>query len=154
MLSPISSVSFKGDPKSPGCYWVDCLGGYHPPLSTEMGWFLTRMTSTKEDGSITSIQVVYVPAGDLTGPAAPASHPICVDAATVLSRGLAAKGIYPASSRSWRFKVNYATTSDHWWRTLWNCLRKELNKQTLQRYKELLAIKAILSLAELSEEEA
>ena len=96
MLSTISSVSFKWDPKSPGCYWVECLVGYQPTLSTEMGWFLTRMTSTKEEGSITSIQAVYVPAGDLTSPAAPACHHICLDATTVLSRGLAAKGIYPA----------------------------------------------------------
>ena len=76
--------------------------GYQPTLSTEMGSLQERMTSTKE-GSITSIQAVYVPADDLTDPA-PATTFAHLDATTVLSRGLAAKGIYPA----FRFNVNYA----------------------------------------------
>ncbi|CAN2060468.1 unnamed protein product [Malus fusca] len=68
--------------------------GYQPTLSTEMGTLQERITSTKE-GSITSIQAVYVPADDLTDPA-PATTFAHLDATTVLSRGLAAKGIYPA----------------------------------------------------------
>ncbi|KAH0466355.1 hypothetical protein IEQ34_006458 [Dendrobium chrysotoxum] len=68
--------------------------GYQPTLSTEMGSLQERITSTKE-GSITSIQAVYVPADDLTDPA-PATTFAHLDATTVLSRGLAAKGIYPA----------------------------------------------------------
>ncbi|KAJ0808514.1 putative H(+)-transporting two-sector ATPase [Helianthus annuus] len=68
--------------------------GYQPTLSTEMGSLQERITSTKE-GSITSIQAVYVPADDLTDPA-PAMTFSHLDAKTVLSRGLAAKGIYPA----------------------------------------------------------
>ncbi|KAH0773674.1 hypothetical protein KY290_010811 [Solanum tuberosum] len=68
--------------------------GYQPTLSTKMGSLQERITST-EDGSITSIQVVYVPVDDLTNPA-PATTFAHLDATTVLSRGLAAKGIYPA----------------------------------------------------------
>ncbi|KMZ76292.1 H(+)-transporting two-sector ATPase [Zostera marina] len=68
--------------------------GYQPTLSTEMGSLQERITSTKE-GSITSIQAVYVHADDLTG-SAPATTFAHLDATTVLSRGLAAKGIYPA----------------------------------------------------------
>jgi len=68
--------------------------GYQPTLSTEMGSLQERITSTKE-GSITSIQAVYVPADDLTDPA-PATTFAHLDATTVLDRGLAAKGIYPA----------------------------------------------------------
>ncbi|CAI8582975.1 unnamed protein product [Vicia faba] len=68
--------------------------GYQPTLGTEMGTLQERITSTKE-GSITSIQAVYVPADDLTDPA-PATTFAHLDATTVLSRGLAAKGIYPA----------------------------------------------------------
>ncbi|PHT97482.1 ATP synthase subunit beta, chloroplastic [Capsicum chinense] len=68
--------------------------GYQPTLSTEMGSLQERITSTKE-GSITSIQEVYVPVNDLTDPA-PATTFAHLDATTVLSRGLATKGIYPA----------------------------------------------------------
>jgi F-type H+-transporting ATPase subunit beta len=68
--------------------------GYQPTLSTEMGVLQERITSTNE-GSITSIQAVYVPADDLTDPA-PATTFAHLDATTVLSRGLASKGIYPA----------------------------------------------------------
>lgn len=87
--------------------------GYQPTLSTEMGSLQERITSTKK-GSITSIQAVYVPADDLTDPA-PATTFAHLDATTVLSRGLASKGIYP---RSFRFNLNYVTTSDRWQRTL------------------------------------
>ncbi|TYI00920.1 hypothetical protein ES332_A11G165500v1 [Gossypium tomentosum] len=103
--------------------------GYQPTLSTEMGTLQERITSTKE-GSITSIQAVYVPADDLTDPA-PATTFAHLDATTVLSRGLAAKGIYPAE--------HYETA--------------QRVKQTLQRYKELQDIIAILGLDELSEED-
>ena len=68
--------------------------GYQPTLSTEMGALQERITSTKK-GSITSVQAVYVPADDLTDPA-PATTFSHLDATTVLSRNLAAKGIYPA----------------------------------------------------------
>jgi F-type H+-transporting ATPase subunit beta len=68
--------------------------GYQPTLATEMGALQERITSTKQ-GSITSIQAVYVPADDLTDPA-PATTFAHLDATTVLSRNLAAKGIYPA----------------------------------------------------------
>merc|ERR1711930_15965 len=68
--------------------------GYQPTLATEMGVLQERITSTNE-GSITSIQAVYVPADDLTDPA-PATTFAHLDATTVLSRGLASKGIYPA----------------------------------------------------------
>ena len=68
--------------------------GYQPTLATEMGSFQERITSTR-NGSITSIQAVYVPADDMTDPA-PATTFIHLDATTVLARSLAAKGIYPA----------------------------------------------------------
>ncbi|KAJ0011420.1 hypothetical protein Pint_34771 [Pistacia integerrima] len=68
--------------------------GYQPTLSTEMGSLQERITSTKE-GSVTSIQAVYIPADDLTDPA-PVTIFAHLDATTVLSRGLAVKGIYPA----------------------------------------------------------
>lgn len=121
--------------------------GYQPTLATEMGALQERITSTKE-GSITSIQAVYVPADDLTDPA-PATTFAHLDATTVLSRGLAAKGIYPAvdplDSTSTMLQPgivgeeHYATAQQI--------------KSTLQRYKELQDIIAILGLDELSEED-
>merc|ERR1711934_592857 len=121
--------------------------GYQPTLATEMGVLQERITSTKE-GSITSIQAVYVPADDLTDPA-PATTFAHLDATTVLSRGLAAKGIYPAvdplDSTSTMLQpeivgdVHYDTA--------------QRIKKTLQRYKELQDIIAILGLDELSEED-
>jgi F-type H+-transporting ATPase subunit beta len=104
--------------------------GYQPTLATEMGALQERITSTTE-GSITSIQAVYVPADDLTDPA-PATTFAHLDATTVLSRGLAAKGIYPAVE-------HYETAQSV--------------KETLQRYKELQDIIAILGIDELSEED-
>jgi F-type H+-transporting ATPase subunit beta len=80
--------------------------GYQPTLATEMGALQERITSTKQ-GSITSIQAVYVPADDLTDPA-PATTFAHLDATTVLSRNLAAKGIYPG--RSIRFNFNNVTS--------------------------------------------
>ena len=121
--------------------------GYQPTLATEMGVLQERITSTQE-GSITSIQAVYVPADDLTDPA-PATTFAHLDATTVLSRGLASKGIYPAvdplDSTSSMLQpdivgeVHYATA--------------QRIKSTLQRYKELQDIIAILGLDELSEED-
>jgi F-type H+-transporting ATPase subunit beta len=121
--------------------------GYQPTLATEMGGLQERITSTTQ-GSITSIQAVYVPADDLTDPA-PATTFAHLDATTVLSRGLASKGIYPAvdplDSTSTMLQpnivgaVHYATAQNI--------------KQTLQRYKELQDIIAILGIEELSEDD-
>ena len=119
--------------------------GYQPTLSTEMGGLQERITSTKK-GSITSIQAVYVPADDLTDPA-PAITFSHLDATTVLSRGLAAKGIYPAvdplDSTSTMLQPEIIG-SDHY------DIAQDV-KETLQRYKELQDIIAILGLDELSE---
>ncbi|KAL3614572.1 hypothetical protein CASFOL_041658 [Castilleja foliolosa] len=121
--------------------------GYQPTLSTEMGTLQERITSTKE-GSITSIQAVYVPADDLTDPA-PATTFAHLDATTVLSRGLAAKGIYPAvdplDSTSTMLQPRIVGEEQY--------EIAQRVKQTLQRYKELQDIIAILGLDELSEED-
>jgi F-type H+-transporting ATPase subunit beta len=121
--------------------------GYQPTLATDMGALQERITSTNE-GSITSIQAVYVPADDLTDPA-PATTFAHLDGTTVLSRGLAAKGIYPAvdplDSTSTMLQPS-VVGEDHYQiaRTV---------QSTLQRYKELQDIIAILGLDELSEDD-
>jgi len=121
--------------------------GYQPTLATEIGGLQERITSTL-DGSITSIQAVYVPADDLTDPA-PATTFAHLDATTVLSRNLASKGIYPAvdplDSTSIMLQP-WIVGEQHY-----NCAQNV--KQTLQRYKELQDIIAILGLDELSEED-
>nr|YP_009550165.1 AtpB [Tisochrysis lutea]YP_009873556.1 ATP synthase CF1 beta subunit [Isochrysis galbana]AUM82473.1 AtpB [Tisochrysis lutea]QKW88439.1 ATP synthase CF1 beta subunit [Isochrysis galbana] len=121
--------------------------GYQPTLATEMGVLQERITSTTE-GSITSIQAVYVPADDLTDPA-PATTFAHLDATTVLSRGLASKGIYPAvdplDSTSTMLQPEIVG-SEHY-------ATAQRIKETLQRYKELQDIIAILGLDELSEED-
>nr|AYJ22310.1 ATP synthase CF1 subunit beta [Avrainvillea sp. HV04061] len=121
--------------------------GYQPTLATEMGGLQERITSTN-DGSITSIQAIYVPADDLTDPA-PATTFAHLDATTVLSRVLASKGIYPAvdplDSTSTMLQP-WIVGDEHY-----NCAQNV--KQTLQRYKELQDIIAILGLDELSEED-
>ena len=121
--------------------------GYQPTLATEMGALQERITSTTE-GSITSIQAVYVPADDLTDPA-PATTFAHLDATTVLSRGLASKGIYPAvdplDSTSTMLQAS-VVGADHY-----NTARQV--QSTLQRYKELQDIIAILGLDELSEDD-
>jgi F-type H+-transporting ATPase subunit beta len=121
--------------------------GYQPTLATEMGVLQERITSTT-DGSITSIQAVYVPADDLTDPA-PATTFAHLDATTVLSRGLASKGIYPAvdplDSTSTMLQPEIVGTVHY--DTAQNV------KETLQRYKELQDIIAILGLDELSEDD-
>ena len=121
--------------------------GYQPTLSTEMGGLQERITSTKT-GSITSIQAVYVPADDLTDPA-PATTFAHLDATTVLSRNLAAKGIYPAVD-----PLDSTSTMLQPW-ILGNAHYDTAQgvKNTLQRYKELQDIIAILGLDELSEED-
>lgn len=121
--------------------------GYQPTLATEMGAMQERITSTK-NGSITSVQAVYVPADDLTDPA-PANTFAHLDATTVLSRKIAELGIYPAvdplDSTS-RILTQEIVGEEHY-----NCAQRV--KITLQRYKELQDIIAILGMDELSEED-
>jgi len=121
--------------------------GYQPTLSTEVGELQERITSTKE-GSITSIQAVYVPADDLTDPA-PSNVFRHLDATTVLSRELAAKGIYPAvdplQSNSTMLQPNIVSKLHY--------QTAQQVRQTLQKYKELQEIIAILGIDELSEED-
>ena len=121
--------------------------GYQPTLATEMGALQERITSTTQ-GSITSIQAVYVPADDLTDPA-PATTFAHLDATTVLSRNLAAKGIYPAvdplDSTSTMLQPGIVSAKHY--------EIAETVKETLQRYKELQDIIAILGIDELSEED-
>jgi len=121
--------------------------GYQPTLATEMGGLQERITSTTQ-GSITSIQAVYVPADDLTDPA-PATTFAHLDATTVLSRGLASKGIYPAvdplDSTSTMLQPSIIG-EEHY------SVAQDV-KETLQRYKELQDIIAILGIDELSEED-
>ena len=121
--------------------------GYQPTLATEMGGLQERITSTTQ-GSITSIQAVYVPADDLTDPA-PATTFAHLDATTVLSRGLASKGIYPAvdplDSTSTMLQPSIVG-AEHY------AVAQNI-KETLQRYKELQDIIAILGIDELSEED-
>ena len=121
--------------------------GYQPTLATEMGAMQERITSTK-NGSITSVQAVYVPADDLTDPA-PANTFAHLDATTVLSRKISELGIYPAvdplDSTS-RILTAEIVGHEHY-----NCAERV--KITLQRYKELQDIIAILGMDELSEED-
>ena len=121
--------------------------GYQPTLATEMGRMQERISSTK-NGSITSVQAVYVPADDLTDPA-PANTFAHLDATTVLSRKIAELGIYPAvdplDSTS-RILTAEIVGDEHY-----DCAQKV--KVTLQRYKELQDIIAILGMDELSEED-
>ena len=121
--------------------------GYQPTLATEMGALQERITSTTQ-GSITSIQAVYVPADDLTDPA-PATTFAHLDATTVLSRNLAAKGIYPAVDPldSTSTMLQPGIVSEEHYEIA------ETVKETLQRYKELQDIIAILGIDELSEED-
>ena len=121
--------------------------GYQPTLETEMGELQERITSTRE-GSVTSVQAIYVPADDLTDPA-PASVFAHLNATTTLSRSIAEKGIYPAvdplDSTSTILKVE-VVGEEHF---------RVANqvKEVLQRYKELQDIIAILGIDELSDED-
>ncbi|WP_068596717.1 F0F1 ATP synthase subunit beta [Vaginella massiliensis] len=121
--------------------------GYQPTLATEMGAMQERITSTK-NGSITSVQAVYVPADDLTDPA-PATTFAHLDATTVLSRKIASLGIYPAvdplDSTS-RILTPEIVGEEHY-----KCAQRV--KEILQRYNALQDIIAILGMEELSEED-
>ena len=121
--------------------------GYQPTLATEMGALQERITSTK-NGSITSVQAVYVPADDLTDPA-PATTFAHLDATTVLSRSIASQGIYPAvdplESTS-RILDAEILGQEHY------TVAREVQR-VLQRYKELLDIIAIMGMDELSDED-
>src|ERR1700709_1135459 len=121
--------------------------GFKPTLATEMGTMQERITSTKR-GSITSVQAVYVPADDLTDPA-PATTFAHLDATTVLSRKIAELGIYPAVDPldSTSRILSAAILGDEHYNTA------QRVKETLQRYKELQDIIAILGMDELSEED-
>ena len=121
--------------------------GYQPTLGTEMGELQERITSTK-DGSITSVQAIYVPADDLTDPA-PATTFSHLDASTVLSRQIASLGIYPAVdplASSSRVLDPNIIGEEHY-----DVTRKVL--EILQKYKELQDIIAILGMDELSDED-
>ena len=122
-------------------------GGYQPTLATEMGDLQERITSTGK-GSITSIQAVYVPADDLTDPA-PATTFAHLDATTVLSRGIASQGIYPAvdplESTSRILSPNILG-EEHY------STAREVQR-ILQRYRELMDIIAIMGMDELSDED-
>jgi F-type H+-transporting ATPase subunit beta len=121
--------------------------GYQPTLATEMGQMQERITSTHK-GSITSVQAIYVPADDLTDPA-PATSFAHLDATTVLNRAISEKGIYPAvdplDSTS-RILEPRTVGKDHY-----DVARRV--QETLQRYKSLQDIIAILGMDELSEED-
>jgi F-type H+-transporting ATPase subunit beta len=121
--------------------------GYQPTLATEMGLMQERITSTK-NGSITSVQAVYVPADDLTDPA-PATTFAHLDATTVLSRKIADLGIYPAVDPldSTSRILTPAIVGDAHYDTA------QKVKMILQRYKELQDIIAILGMDELSDED-
>src|SRR6059058_2112766 len=121
--------------------------GYQPTLATEMGQLQERITSTRT-GSVTSIQAIYVPADDLTDPA-PANTFAHLDSTTVLSRAIVEKGIYPAvdpldsTSRA----LQPGIVSDEHYRTATRV------QETLQRYRDLQDIIAILGIDELSDED-
>ncbi|MDF2998916.1 MAG: atpD, partial [Xanthobacteraceae bacterium] len=121
--------------------------GYQPTLATDMGALQERITTTTK-GSITSVQAIYVPADDLTDPA-PATSFAHLDATTVLSRSIAEKGIYPAvdplDSTS-RILSPLVIGEEHY------AVARQV-QQTLQRYKSLQDIIAILGMDELSEED-
>ena len=121
--------------------------GYQPTLATEMGALQERITSTKE-GSITSVQAVYVPADDLTDPA-PATTFAHLDATTVLSRAISSLGIYPAVDPL--DSTSRILSPDVVGREHYEVARGV--QQVLQRYKELQDIIAIMGMDELSEED-
>jgi F-type H+-transporting ATPase subunit beta len=121
--------------------------GYQPTLSTEMGALQERITSTRK-GSITSVQAIYVPADDLTDPA-PATTFAHLDATTVLSRAISEKGIYPAVDPldSTSTMLSPAIVGEEHY-----AVARQV-QMTLQRYKDLQDIIAILGLDELSEDD-
>ena len=121
--------------------------GYQPTLATDMGKLQERITSTNK-GSITSVQAIYVPADDLTDPA-PATSFAHLDATTVLSRDIAAKGIYPAVDPldfTSRMLAPLVVGEEHY-------SRARRVQEILQQYKALKDIIAILGMDELSEDD-
>jgi F-type H+-transporting ATPase subunit beta len=121
--------------------------GYQPTLATDLGELQERIASTKE-GSVTSVQAVYVPADDLTDPA-PATTFSHLDATTVLSRKIVEQGIYPAVDpleSSSRILEADVVGEEHY-----SVARRV--QETLQKYKELQDIIAILGMEELSDED-
>jgi len=121
--------------------------GYQPTLATDMGALQERITTTTK-GSITSVQAIYVPADDLTDPA-PAASFAHLDATTVLSRSIAEKGIYPAVDpldSSSRMLSPLIVGEEHY------AVARAV-QSTLQRYKSLQDIIAILGMDELSEDD-
>ena len=121
--------------------------GYQPTLATEMGALQERITSTRE-GSITSVQAVYVPADDLTDPA-PATTFAHLDATTVLDRGISSLGIYPAVDPL--ASTSRILNPEILGREHYEVARRV--QRILQRYKELQDIIAIMGMDELSEED-
>ena len=121
--------------------------GYQPTLATEMGALQERITSTK-NGSITSVQAVYVPADDLTDPA-PATTFAHLDATTVLSRSIASLGIYPAVDPL--DSTSRILSADIVGQEHYEVARAV--QKILQRYKELQDIIAIMGMDELSEDD-
>ena len=121
--------------------------GYQPTLATEMGALQERITSTK-NGSITSVQAVYVPADDLTDPA-PATTFAHLDATTVLDRGIASLGIYPAVDPL--DSTSRILSPDIVGKEHYDVARSVI--ELLQRYKELQDIIAIMGMDELSEDD-
>ena len=121
--------------------------GYQPTLANEMGALQERITSTKK-GSITSIQAVYVPADDLTDPA-PATTFAHLDATTVLSRGIASQGIYPAVDPL--ESTSRILSPDILGKEHYEVAREV--QRILQRYQELMDIIAIMGMDELSDED-
>lgn len=121
--------------------------GYQPTLATEMGQLQERITSTK-NGSITSVQAIYVPADDITDPA-PATAFTHIDASTVLSRKISEKGIYPAVDplASTSRALSPGIVGERHYK-----IAREVQR-TLQRYKDLQDIIAILGMDELSEDD-
>jgi len=121
--------------------------GYQPTLATEMGQLQERITSTRT-GSVTSVQAIYVPADDLTDPA-PANTFAHLDSTTVLSRAIVEKGIYPAVDPldSVSRALQPGIVSDEHYRTATRV------QETLQRYRDLQDIIAILGIDELSDED-
>ena len=144
----ISSVSHRLDLRYPPCLGrMPSAVGYQPTLATEMGELQERIASTK-NGSVTSVQAVYVPADDLTDPA-PATTFAHLDATTVLSRKIVEQGIYPAvdplESTS-RILEPDIVGEEHY-----EVARKV--QEILQKYKELQDIIAILGMEELADED-
>jgi len=121
--------------------------GYQPTLATEMGELQERITSTTK-GSITSVQAIYVPADDLTDPA-PATAFAHLDATTVLSRAISEMGIYPAVDPldSTSTMLDPSIVGEHHYKVARRV------QQTLQKYRDLQDIIAILGMDELSEDD-